>query len=170
MAKTIQQQIYEAEKIKKIRCREWTRSFRYFVPEYVTDYLFYNKFGEVFEMLKYDEEKGFAYDPFVLEAGIDNLLRLVECVRRNEFDRAVIFYGKLAPDAETRIAYFWTFLDKLDVYAAIDKLVARDIDECIKTQTDPEFLEILGNRKRNILKRGENERIKIAQNTNRQPY
>ena len=169
MEKNIHQLNYQAEKIKKVKCAEWTRSFRHYVPEYVTDYLFY-KFGEVHRMLKFDEKTGYAYDPFIIEQGVEYLLKVVECVRRNEFDRAAVFYEKIAPDAESRIGYFWSFLDKLEVYAAIDKRVVRDIDECIKKQTDPEILEILGNRRRNILARGKNERAEIEKRFGRQPY
>ena len=137
MEKNIHQLNYQAEKIKKVKCAEWTRSFRHYVPEYVTDYLFY-KFGEVHRMLKFDEKTGYAYDPFIIEQGVEYLLKVVECVRRNEFDRAAVFYEKTAPDAESRIGYFWSFLDKLEVYA--DKIV-QNLKETVidKIQNEKEF-------------------------------
>ena len=155
METDIRKQFYAAERIKKIRLKEWYQKVRPYVITYIADYLFHAK-GEIAQMIAPDEN-GYICDPVTLEQGVDMVIRVLENARKGDNERAQNIYGAFE-NPMVRIEYLWRVVDSFDMYKAIGELVVRDLDEYAKTQTDPEMLDIIEGRKRNIRARAKTER------------
>ena len=152
----IRKQFYVAEKIKKVRLKDWYQKVKPHVLEYVADYLFHRK-GEVAQMVEFNENYGFVYNPEILENGIDMLIRVLESARNGDEKKAQSIYSTIA-NPTTRISYLWRIIDKFDIFHAIGEQVIKDLDEYANETQDPELLDTIDARKRNIRARAEMER------------
>ena len=144
------QQYFTAQKILKNKIPHWKNKFKNYVPEYILDSLFY-KNGTVAQMLEFDSEKGFIYDPKTLEDGIDMLVRIFSYLELGEPDRARFIYNKFA-DANTRIFYLYDIIKNLDIYSIIGEDLISDFDEISKEITSETELETIKNIKNLIIK------------------
>lgn len=156
METDIRKQFYAADRIKKVKLKEWYQKAKPHVISYILDYLFHRQ-GEVAQMVKFDETVGFLYDPVTLEQGVDTLIRVLESARNGDDKKAQNIYSAFE-NPVTRINYLWRIVDSFDMYKAVGEVVCADLDEYAKTVTDPEILDTIDARKRNIKSRAEMER------------
>ena len=140
----LNRQLTFAQTIANVKQKEWLADAKKFVPTYAAEYLFYPKTSVLSEMLRFDPEKGFKYDPEVLMAGVE---LVVQIMKANSFtttkpERLSRMYTSFA-DAETRIEYLRRFVEYLDLYPVIGEDVITDLKQVARTSNDPEFLECL---------------------------
>ena len=153
----ILKQFNAAQDIKKRRLKIWYDKFKKYLPTYVAEYLFY-KNGVISDMVNFDEIQGFVYDPETLAKGIDEVYSMLEAARNGNFKKAEANYLRLG-EFKRRIDYYWRIIDQLDIYAAIGEIVVSDLKQFAKISDEPEFLEIVENRIRNVQRRAENEKL-----------
>ena len=137
--------------IETTKQKEWLTEAKKYIPAYAAEYLFYPKTSVLSDMLKRDPEKGFKYDPEVLFHGLDTVIQILRCKNSptSTVGRAQHHYSNFA-DAETRVEYLRKFIEQLELYPIVGKQVIADLREVAKTSTDPEFLEFLEPRIKNI--------------------
>ena len=167
METQFEKQSYAAYKIVSVKLKEWMKKIEKYVPKYIADFLF-SKNGEIIEMLNMGGEQAFYYDPETLENGVEMVLKLLENIEFKDLKKVQSLYKNFA-DSKTRIEYLFNIIDKLDIYSSVEELVVSDLDEYAKKQTDPELLEIIENRKKNIKARAEIERKAKTSNGFKQP-
>ena len=82
MDKDFRHQFVVAENIKKRNMKNWSAKAKKYIPTYVADYLF-GKSGKVEEMLKFNEQSGFEFDPEMVGNASESVLLMLEDVERN---------------------------------------------------------------------------------------
>lgn len=169
MENNINQQYVFAEKIKRTKLKEWHEKVKKYVPHYTADFLFY-KSGKIDEMLKFDENQGFEFDPQTVESSAETILLMLENIERNHPERARRLYSNFG-NFKTRLVYLLPLLDSLDIYHAIERDVVSDLKYRIGELAEgSEEREICENRIRNIQTRAERERKEIESKNAKQPY
>lgn len=169
MEENIKQQYAIAERIKRTKLKEWHDKVKKYVPPYTADYLFY-KSGKIDDMLKFDENQGFEFDPQTVESSAETILLMLENIERNHPERAKRLYSNFG-NFKTRLLYLFPLLDSLDIYHAIEKDVVSDLKYRIGELAEgSEEREICENRIRNVQARAEMERDEIERKSSRQPY
>lgn len=144
-------QVTDAKVIETTKLKEWEKRAKQVIPAYAAEYLFYHKTGVVSQMLQFDKDGGFVYDPATLKEGIDVLLKIAESQQSRGLNacRLATMYTNFA-DAETRIGYFMSIIDQLDIYPSIGQSVIKDLKMVAENINDVEILEVIENRIRNI--------------------
>lgn len=155
MEADIRKQFYAADRIKKVKLKEWQTKVKPYVIAYVADFLFHRT-GEIAQMIELGEN-GYMCNPVILEQGVDMIIRVLENARKGDDQKAQNIYNAFE-NLITRIEYLWRVVDCFDMYKAIGDSVIQDLDEYAKTQTDPEMLDIIEARKKNIKSRAKSER------------
>lgn len=163
-------QVSEARTIETVKLKEWENKARQLIPVYAAEYLFYRKTGIVAQMLQVDPERGFIYDPTTLKQGVDILLKIAEGQQNRGADegRLATMYTNFA-DAETRIGYFISIIDQLDIYPSIGQSVIKDLKKVAENTQDEDVLEVISNRIKNIESREKMQRRALEEKWGRQP-
>ena len=163
-------QVSEARTIETVKLKEWENKAKQFIPVYASEYLFYRKTGIVAQMLQVDPERGFIYDPTILKQGVDILLKIAEGQQSRGADenRLATMFTNFA-DAETRIGYFISIIDQLDIYPSIGQSVIKDLKKVAENTQDEEVLEVISNRIKNIESRAKMQRKALEERFGRQP-
>ena len=146
-----QRQFNAAQYIARVKQKEWLEKSKKHIPVFAAEYLFHKNPSRLTEMLRFDEQTGFKYDPEILLEGIELLFRIFDSKdsRVVSHSRLQTMYENFATP-EIRVNYLRTFAEYLELYPVIGNQMIRDLETVSKTTNDPEFLETLDGRIKTI--------------------
>ena len=146
-----QRQFNAAQYITRIKQKEWLEKSKKRIPVFAAEYLFYKKPSVLTDMLRYDEQAGYKYDPELLYEGIEMLFRIFDSKdsKVSSIPRLQAMYSNFATP-EIRVHYLRTFAEYMELYPVIGNQMIDDLETVGKSTTDPEFLEVLDGRIKSI--------------------
>ena len=147
----IQKQFNVAQYIARVKQKEWLEKAKKHIPVFSAEYLFHKNPSKLTEMLRFDEQIGFQYNPELLYEGIEMLFRIFDGKdsRVTSIPRLQAMYSNFATP-EIRVHYLRTFAEYMELYPVIGNQVIEDLETVGKTTDDPEFLEVLDGRIRSV--------------------
>ena len=143
----LQRQYNAAQYIARVKQKEWLEKSKKHIPVYAAEYLFHKNPSRLTEMIRFDEQTGFKYDPEILLEGMEMLFRIFDSKdsKVTSIPRLQAMYANFATP-EIRVNYLRIFAEYLELYPIIGKQMIADLEETAKTSTDPEFFETLDGR------------------------
>ena len=147
----IQRQYNAAQYIMRVKQPKWLEKAKSQIPVFAAEYLFHKNPSKLTEMLRFDEQTGYKYDPEILHDGIEMLFRIFDSKdsRVASLPRLQSMYSNFETP-EVRVHYLRIFAEYLELYPIIGNQMIADLQTVGKTTTDPDFLETLDGRIKSV--------------------